>query len=241
MIKDKTIVITGAASGIGRAWAESFAKEGAKVIAADINTDGLDSLPKQNIQTIETDVADAQAVKEMIDFAVSETGRLDILFNNAGLSIQTRVEDLADDQFENHVAIHLFGTVSGMRFAIPHMRAQGYGRIINTISRAAEFGGPKYSAYAASKAGIWAATKSAANETKDVDILINMLIPGITNTGIWGKDRPDLQPATATIPTARMLATMPKGGAIAKVFWDEKEYPLFHPDNDRPPPPRDGQ
>ena len=114
-----------------------------------------------------------------------------------------------------------------MRYALPHMQAAGYGRIINTISRAVEASGPRGAAYAAAKAAIWSATRSVAREFAEGDILINMLIPGPTNTAIWGRDMPQMQSAEVTYPTAKMLATLPVDGPRGKVFWDEKEYPLF--------------
>ena len=127
--------------------------------------------------------------------------------------------------------MHLFGCANGMRAAIPVMRAQSYGRIINTVSRNAEADVPGTSAYAAAKAGMWAASRVAAREVDDADILINMLIPGPTNTAIWGRDMPKLQAPAVTYPTAKMLATLPADGPTGTVFWDEKAYPLFHPDN----------
>lgn len=230
-LQGKTIVITGAASGLGRAWAEGFLAAGATVIAADIDAARLEDMGQKGARPLRVDVSDRSGVQSMIEYAFSETGRLDVLFNNAGVGSRTRIEDLVDDEFERIAAIHLFGTVHGMRFAIPLMRTQGHGRIVNTISRAAESGGPNNSAYAASKAAIWAATRSAAAEVRDADILINMLIPGPTNTAIWGRDMPGLQPPEASFPTARMLATFPAGGPSGKVFWNEKEYALFHPEN----------
>ena len=234
MSESQTVVITGAASGIGRAWSEGFHREGNTVIAADINEVGLAELESQGVHTVTTDVTDANAVRNMIDMALDTSGRIDVLFNNAGVGIRTRIEDLSDGEFEHHVAIHLFGVVHGMRFAIPHMRKQGYGRIINTISRAAEFAAPLHSAYAAAKAGIWAASRSAAKEVEDANILINMLIPGPTNTAIWRRDMPSLQKPEVTFPTAKMLATLPDDGPRATVFWDEKPYALFSPDNEHP-------
>jgi 3-hydroxybutyrate dehydrogenase len=227
MLQGKTIVITGAASGIGRVWAEQFGAAGAAVIAADINAAALATLATPGIRNIVTDVAKADQVAAMIDFAIAETGRVDVLFNNAGLGYGRTIEASPDGYFEAHVAIHLFGCVNGMRAAIPHMRRQGYGRIINTISRVAETGMPTTAGYGASKAAIWVASRVAAQELADADILVNMLIPGPTNTAIWGKDRPELQSPAVTFPTARMLATLPKGGPSGKVFWNEKEYRMF--------------
>ena len=226
-LEGRTLVITGAASGLGRAWAEAFAAEGARVVAADLDGDRLAELDGVVAVTRRVDVADPEQVRALVDGAVADTGRIDVLFNNAGLGFATRVEDLADGEFERHVAVHLFGTVSGMRFAIPHMRSQGSGRIVNTISRAAEFAGAGTSAYAAAKAGIWSATRAVVREVADVDILVNMLIPGPTNTAIWGRDRPDLQGPEVTVPTARMLATLPPGGPSGEVFWNERPYRIF--------------
>ena len=232
MIKDKTIVITGAANGIGCAWAKRFNEEGAKVIAADIDKENLSKLTNLGILTSLTDVSNSEQVRTMIELAKKETGRLDIIFNNAGISYGYKLENSPEGAFENHVAVHLFGCVFGMRHSIPIMRDQGFGRIINTISRNAETNVPSTSAYSAAKAGIWSVSRVAANEVSDSDILINMLIPGPTNTAIWGREMKHLQSPEETFPTARMLATLSKGGPTGKVFWDEKEYPMFDTKND---------
>jgi NAD(P)-dependent dehydrogenase (short-subunit alcohol dehydrogenase family) len=233
ILEGKTIVITGGGSGLGYAWTEGFLAAGARVFVADINPEGIETLAAKGAVPIVADVADRKAVGEMVSRAVEETGRIDVLFNNAGLGFRCRIEDLEEEQFERHVAVHLFGTVSGMKFAIPHMRKQGYGRIINTISRASEFADPIKSAYAAAKAAIWCTTRSVALEVADTDILINMLIPGPTNTAIFRRDMPHLQKAEVTFPTARMLATLPTGGPAGKVFWNEKEYHMFARENQR--------
>ena len=231
MVKNKTIVITGAASGIGRAWAKAFNQEGANVVACDINQEGLSALEGLGILTLATDVSKDQQVKDLINFATEKTGRLDVVFNNAGIGYGHKLEKSPLGAFEHHVAVHLFGCFYGMKHAIPIMRKQGSGRIINTISRNAETNTLGTSAYSAAKAGIWSASRVAAYEVSDSDILINMIIPGPTNTAIWGKDMKHLQSPEVTYPTARMLATLEKSGPTAKVFWDEKEYPMFNSKN----------
>ncbi|MFL2697674.1 MAG: SDR family NAD(P)-dependent oxidoreductase [Gammaproteobacteria bacterium] len=231
-IKDKSVVITGAANGIGRAWAENFHKEGAKVIACDIDKGNLDTLSELGIKTIEVDVSKDLEVKRMIDFALSENGSLDVLFNNAGLGYGYQLEDSPEGAFEQHVAVHLFGCVYGMKYAIPIMKKQERGRIINTISRNAETNTPTTSAYSAAKAGIWSASRVTANEVSASNILINMLIPGPTNTKIWGRKVDHLQGPIETYPTAKMLATLEDGGPTSKVFWDEKIYPMFNENNE---------
>ena len=232
IIKDKTILITGAANGIGRAWAENFHEEGATVFACDVQIDKLSELEERGINTFIADVSDPKAVKSFIHLALEKTGSVDVLFNNAGMGFGHKIDSFPDGSFEHHVAVHLFGTIYGMRYALPIMQDQGHGRIINTISRNAETNVQRTSAYAASKAGIWSASRVAANENRHKDILINMIIPGPTNTNIWGKDMPHLQKPENTFPTAKLLASMEMGGPTGKVYWDEKEYPMFNEENE---------
>jgi 3-hydroxybutyrate dehydrogenase len=226
-LEGKTIVITGAASGIGLACAEGFLKDGARVLGADINRDGLRGLQDRGAMTMVVDVADQAQVKAMVAKAVEETGRIDVLINNAGYAIFTRVEDYTGGEYEHMIAVHVFGAVYGMHAAIPLMRRQNYGRIINMISRGAETAVPGLSAYSSAKAALWAVTRCAALEVTEADILINALIPGPTDTAIWGRPRPELQKPSAVYPSAKMLATLPAGDASGKVFWDKKQYPLF--------------
>jgi 3-hydroxybutyrate dehydrogenase len=230
-LKGKTILITGAASGLGKAWAELFNQEGANIFACDIKESGLYDLQELGIKTSTLDVSSSQQVKSFIEQAYDATGRLDVLFNNAGMGFGYKVHDMPEGVFEHHVSVHLFGTIYGMRYALPIMKKQNYGRIINTISRNAETDVEGTSAYAAAKAGIWSATRVAAKENAEHDILINMIIPGPTNTSIWGKDMPHLQKPEATFPTAKLLASLERGGPTGKVYWDEKEYQMFNQNN----------
>ena len=230
-LKGKTILITGAARGLGRAWAELFNHEGANIFACDIEEAGLQELQELGITTSTLDVSSSQEVKSFIEQAYNATGRLDVLFNNAGMGFGYKVHDMPEGVFEHHVSVHLFGTIYGMRYALPIMKKQNFGRIINTISRNAETDVEGTSAYAAAKAGIWSATRVAAKENAEHDILINMIIPGPTNTSIWGKDMPHLQKPEATFPTAKLLASLQRGGPSGKVYWDEKEYQMFNQNN----------
>jgi len=231
MLKDKTILITGAASGLGKAWSEKFSEEGARVFACDINEEGLTELKDLGIDTQVIDVSSASHVQSFVESAITDTGKIDVLFNNAGMGFGYKLDSFPDGAFEHHVSVHLFGTVYGMRYALPVMQRQGYGRIINTISRNAETNVEGTSAYSAAKAAIWSATRVAAKENIDHNILINMIIPGPTNTNIWGKDMPHLQSPEDTYPTARLLACLEEGGPTGKVYWNEKEYPMFNQEN----------
>lgn len=225
------MVITGAASGLGRAFAEGFLADGATVVGTDVDEDGLAAIADQGARTARCDVSVDADVRAMIALAVTETGRVDVLINNAGYASSTAVEDLADGEFERMIAVHLFGCIYGMRAAIPVMRTQGRGRIINLVSRAAEAASPNTSAYAAAKAGIFAASRAAAAEVADTDILVNMLFPGVTNTGIWGQDMPAMQAPEVVYPAARMLATLPAGGPSGTVFYRDQPYQMFDSGN----------
>lgn len=231
-LDDRTVVITGAGSGLGRAFAEGFLADGARVVGTDIAPDGLVAIEAKGAITAHTDVSVDADVRAMIDLAVAETGRVDVLINNAGFGSRTTVENLADGEFERMIAVHLFGCIYGMRAAIPVMRAQNHGRIINVVSRAAEGAGPGNSSYGAAKAAMYTASRSAAAEMGDDDILINMLFPGMTNTGIWGREMPGMQDPADVYPTARMLATLPAGGPRGEVFYRGEIYAMFSAAND---------
>lgn len=230
-VQGRTVLITGAAQGIGKAWAEGFLKEGFRVVAADIDKEALAALEKAGAVCRVADVTDSQQVRDLIAFAVNKTGRLDVLFNNAGIGNRRRIENLRDGEFERMIEVHLYGAVNGMRAAIPVMRQQNYGRIINTISRAPELDAPGNAAHGAAKAAVWLATQVAAQEIIDSDILINAIIPGPTNTGLWGRDMPNMKPPEATFPTAHMLATLPTGGPNGQAFFERKVYHMYDPNN----------
>jgi 3-oxoacyl-[acyl-carrier protein] reductase len=223
-------VITGAASGIGRAIVLGFAEQGAQVLAADINADGLAGLEGERVATLAVDVTRDADVRRMVGFATERFGRLDILFNNAGIGGNRRIEDLRDGEFERYVSVHLFGALYGLRAALGVMRAQGYGRIVNTLSRGAEARRSGWAAYGAAKAAMFALTRVAAGECEGADILVNGMIPGPTLSGM-NRMTPGitLQAPEAVVPSALWLATLPTGGPSGKVFWNMKEYHLFDP------------
>ena len=224
-LNGKTIVITGAGSGIGLACAQGFLKDGAKVLGTDIRADRLEALAATGAMTMQADSSKDADMRAMIDKAIEETGRIDVLFNNAGAGSITKVEDFADGEFEKMMAVHVFGAMYAMRAAVPHMKRQKYGRVISTISRGAEsLWGP---AYACAKSALWALSRCFAAECKDENILSNALIPGPTNTAIFGRDMPHLQPPEAVYPTVKMMATFPDGGPTGKVYFWEREFPLF--------------
>jgi NAD(P)-dependent dehydrogenase (short-subunit alcohol dehydrogenase family) len=208
-IEGKTAVITGAGSGIGRATALRFAAEGAKVIVADV-TGAEDETAKTigaNAVAIHADVSKSSDVRSMIDAARSHFGRLDVIFNNAGIEgEQAPTADCSEENFDRVISVNLRGVFLGMKYAIPLMIESGGGSIINNASVAGLVGFPGIPAYCASKGGVIQLTKTAAIEYATQNIRVNAICPGV----IW---TPMVQRFTAgsAAAEAAFRATEPVG------------------------------
>ena len=222
------ILITGAASGIGRAMVQGFLADDARVMAVDVDEGGLATLEGDNLLAHVADVSDADAVANMIQLAGSHFGRLDALFNNAGIGVRVPLVDHAPADFERLIKVNLIGPFLAMRVAMPLMRDQGGGHIINTLSRAGEAGGAGFGAYGASKAGLYTLLRTAAREMLGTGVRINGLIPGPTRSGMNPKAPQD--PADV-YPTARWMVETGAGDQTGRVFWNQQEYLMFDEGN----------
>lgn len=206
-LKDRAAIVTGAASGIGRATAQLFAEEGAKVLAVDLPGKNL-AADHANIVTFEKSVGDADAADAIVSEAVKRFGRLDIVMNNAGISSSTRIEDLTEDIWQRTLNVNLSAQMRICQKAVPHLKASSAGRIINVASVMAEGTDYGLAAYCASKAGVAGLTRTLALELGKFGITANYLEPGAIKTGmtsgLWDA-RPDVAEIWAKKAALRRL------------------------------------
>jgi NAD(P)-dependent dehydrogenase (short-subunit alcohol dehydrogenase family) len=212
LLQDKVAVVTGSGRGIGRGIALALAREGAKLVVNDVGcaVDGrgtADDPAAQVVKEIEAlgseavpnydSVSDFAAAAGIVQAAVDRFGRIDILVNNAGIVRDRSIGKMSEEDFDSVIAVHLKGTFNCGRHAIPHMREQGYGRIINITSSAGLRGNFGQSNYGAAKAGIMGLTLVWAIELERYGITVNTMAPaGMTRmTGtIPGLDKDNPPP-----------------------------------------------
>ncbi|HBT08200.1 MAG TPA: oxidoreductase, partial [Leeuwenhoekiella sp.] len=186
-MKDQVIIITGAAMGLGLATAELLAKEGAKLVLVDYNENALKDAeqklkeinPEVALLSVKADVSSEEQVKNYVDKTVEKFGRIDGLYNNAGIEgKQASIVDYDLDIFKKVIDINLMGVYYGLRYVIPVMQKQKFGRIVNVASVGGIRGVLNQMPYVASKHAVSGMTKNAALEYGKDGILTNAIAPG---------------------------------------------------------------
>ncbi len=191
--EDKVAVVTGAASGIGWAFAELIAAEGARVAAVDTDVPGLESLAAAveaaggQCMIEPGDVTDAATTREAADRVAAAWGGIDVLFTSAGISMGGKVAEIAQETWERTFAVNVTGTYLWAKAVLPHMVKAGKGSIVTVASQLAVAGGRNNAAYVASKGAVISLTKAIALDYVNEGIRANTVLPGATETPLLAR------------------------------------------------------
>ncbi len=191
VFSDATAIVTGGASGIGRALAEELAKRGCEVVLADRQVvlaeevaSGIRSLTRGKATAVKMDVTDFPAMQQLVHDTVDRTGRLDYMFNNAGIAIGGNVHHYGIQEWNQIMDVNLRGVVNGVQTAYGIMMNQGFGHIVNTASMAGLMPSPGAVAYSMTKHAVVGLSKSLRAEAALFGIRVSALCPGVIRTPI---------------------------------------------------------
>lgn len=228
-LQGKVALVCGAASGIGAAVVQRFVREGATVLACGLPLPPFDG-------ALACDVTDDAQVRAAVAAVLQRHGRVDVLVNAAGVIVNDDAADIADPVWSRQHEVNLAGTMRTMRAVLPHMLAQGSGAIVNIASVAAFNAGAGSASYAASKAGVVALTRSAAQAYGGQGVRVNALCPGWVDTPMAAKEMHDMareagiteaqarERTTARIALARMARPEEMAAACLFLASDESSF-----------------
>lgn len=227
-LANKVAIVTGGGHGIGRAIAEAFAREGATVIIAEINSDFGDEAVRAithfggTASFVPTDVSKKSQIDSLVSEVIERWGRIDVLVNNAGFHETAPFLEVSENLFDRTIATNLKGQFFCAQAVARHMVDQGHGKIINTSSVSEEIADPGASHYCVGKGGTRMLTRSAALELAKFNVQVNSLSPGTIKTGLPWYQTPDAQAYLDKFVPAGRFA-MPEEVAGAAVFLASEE------------------
>ena len=249
IFKDATAIITGGASGIGRALAEKLGKRGSEVVLADLQVGLAEKVASEiglsggRAKAVRTDVTDFSAMEQLVQKTVERTGRLDYIFNNAGIAIGGLANHYGFEDWKRIVDVNLRGVINGIAAAYPVMIKQGFGHIVNTASMAGLMPSPGAVAYAMTKYAVVGLSTSLRMEASEMGVRVSVICPGVIrtpileNAGKYGKMLIDipiekqrqiwekLRPMAPGLFAEKVIGLVAKNRAVIivpswwKVFW----------------------
>ena len=224
-LTNKVVLITGATGGIGGAIANKMRASGATVVVTGRNTDKLNELFDDGFIKIATDLSENGEGEKLINDTIERTGRIDVLINNAGITSDTLLMRMTDEQFDKVIDTNLRATFKLCRAVIMPMMKQRFGRIINMASIVGVVGGPGQANYAASKGGMIAMTKSIAAEVASRGITANAIAPGFIKTPMTDVLSDELKKTyLSQIPTGRFGEPYDIANVCVFLASDEASY-----------------
>jgi NAD(P)-dependent dehydrogenase (short-subunit alcohol dehydrogenase family) len=232
----KVAIVTGGAAGLGRVIAFAFARQGAAVVVADVNTSGGNETVRRieeaggTARFRQTDVSTEDDVRNLVAFTVDRFGKLDFSCNNAGIEgAQVPISELPRDRWDQVVAVNLTGVFQCLKYELQQMLKQGHGAIVNIASVAAFIGTPARAGYVATKHGIMGLTKTAALEVATKGIRVNAVAPGLVNAGLTdAAPKEFIQMALAGQPIGRMAEAEEIAAAVLWLCSDAASFVLGH-------------
>lgn len=238
-LEGKVAVVTGGGSGIGRASAMALAREGARVVVADINAEGAEETAKMIKETggesifIRADITKAGDVQSMVATAVKAYGRLDCAHNNAGVGpVYKSIIETGEEEWDRTINVNLKGVWLCLKYEIPEMLKTSQGTIVNTASTMGLVGMEKRAAYVASKHGVVGLTKAAALEYAAAGIRVNAVCPGYILTpmtdGVWSRHPTAKKMHESTAPMGRVGTPEEVAAAVVWLCSDASSFVTGH-------------
>lgn len=238
-LKDKVCIVTGSASGIGRAIVERLAKEGAEVAVADIDIEAARKTAaeiRSSAIAVKVDVSNKDSAEQMVAEVEKQFGPIDILVNNAGVSEIVPFLEMDETMWDKHLNVNLKGTFLCSQAVLKSMVKRNTGKIINLSSQSGKKGNSQYEAYCASKFGIIGLTQSLSAEFAPYRININAVCPGVVWTSLWDKMAPQYAAKrnmpleqvkdylASQIPLGRLCTPEDVAGVVAFLACSDSDY-----------------